>query len=197
MNTWHRANTVSLSAIITLTAIIGVFIGINKMKTSPNNPIAHADIEDAPPKDTVLQYATETSKDIWINKNGSRYHYHLEAPKSRFVMKNTLLGSEIIEEMEDMRLWMQDKVINIPKPMQEVRFIKAPKSYFLFTQHALKTEDAFMALYSTPGRELSLYLKPEQITLRGHAKTFDILMEKGGVKFAAKDFNAQLHEIKE
>ena len=196
MNSWHRANTVSLSGIIIFAGSIAVLIGLSKI-----SPLAVSSSEDTNKTlhtiSTTLQTAQNTSKDIWVNKKGSRYHYHLESPKSRFLMTSSPLKCEFIEEMEDMRLWMQDKINLIPKPSQEIRFIRAPNSYFLFSDLSLKTKDTFLALYSMPGKELSLYIKPEQVTLRGHAKTFDITLEEEGIKFAAKDFNAQFQDTKE
>lgn len=194
MNMWHRANTISFACISLFSLVAASFVALSKLPVT-NVSLTYETKQENEDPETVIQYVVDSSKDVWINKKGIRHHYHMESPQSRFILKNDLISNQIVEEMDDMRLWMQDRISQIPNPTQEIRFIKSPHSTFCFSDHSLKTENSFIALYTTPGKDLSLYLKPEQITLRGNAETFDVLVDKEGVKFAAKGFAAQINDI--
>ncbi len=189
---WQRANAINLVLLSIFTLIIIALIGVHHLPLT----IVPFEIDDKKQmiEEVVLESATGTTKDLWANKNGKRFHYHLESPSTKVIMKHDLNKTSYYEEMDDMRLWMQDRFLSSSKPSQQVRFIQAPHSIFDFSQQKLKTENTFMALYTTPGEILSLYLKPEQITLRGKADSFDLKMEKDGAHFSAKGFKAQINE---
>ncbi len=193
MNTWHRANTISLAGISLLSVMALAFVAFSKM---PQLASLDQEVSDHPSiEDTIIQHVNDSSKDVWVNIHGKRHHYHMESPTSRFVLKHDLYSNKIVEEMDDMRLWMQDRIAQTPKPIQEVRFIKSPYSTFCFSERSLKTENSFVAMYTTPGKDLSLYLKPEQVTLRGNADAFDIIVDEAGVHFNAKGFSAQINNM--
>ncbi len=189
---WRLANAINLLLISVFTLIVFAMINVHRLPLSTGlSKTAH---EDILADEVVLERATGTTKDLWMNKNGKRFHYHLESPSTKVIARNDQNGASYFEEMEEMRLWMQDRFLSSSKPTQQIRFIQTPHSVFDFSEQKLKTENTFIALYTTPGEVLSLYLKPEQISLRGKADSFDLQMEKDGANFSAKGFKAQIHE---
>ncbi len=190
---WHRANVLNL-LLLSIFALISItVVSLTHFSPTPTNT-ASSIFENEKIPDSIIQTAQESTKDLWVNKNGKRFHYHLESPISRIILKHEEDGTEIIEEMEDMRLWIQDRIVTSPRPLQEIRFIQSPLSTFHFSNQELKTQKSFIALYTTPGKDLSLHLKPELVSLRGRADTFDISVDNDGVKFSAKGFTAQINE---
>jgi hypothetical protein len=191
---WQRANALNLLVVSIATLIVFVAVSVTHLPTSPPQNDLSGDLETVT-NELVLEEATGTTKDLWVNKSGKRLHYHLESPTTKIIMKHDHDKYAFFEEMDDMRLWMQDRFLtSSSRPTQQVRFIQSPHSTFDFSLQKLCTENTFIALYTTPGEELSLYLKPEQISMRGKAEAFDVTMEKDGANFTAKGFTAQINE---
>lgn len=191
---WHRANAINL--ILFFFLAIGAFVGVSLVHLPANTistalPIPKATLE------VILQQAQGETKDLWMQKNGKRLHFHLESPKTRLIMKHVNEKHTLVEELEEMRLWMQDKLPSSEHKNQQIRFIRSPFSTFDFSTQTLATENTFIAIYTTPGEELSFYLRPQQISLKGTADRFEVELGKDGLSCKAKGFKGEIDDSKE
>src|SRR3990167_3174369 len=108
---WQRANFFSLLLMSFFACISFAFVFLTHFSSVPKPSHTEAPLFSST-NDVLLGESTENSKDLWMNKNGKRLHYHLESPTARILLKHLSHSFALVEELDEMRLWMQSHILS-------------------------------------------------------------------------------------
>ncbi len=147
--------------------------------------------------ETSRQTREQVQKDIWFSQeSATRLHYKIESQSSELVLVPTKNKFEIIENLRNMKCWMQEKVYDSSSgtPMQQIRFIKADEGVYRYNQQELVANTVSLSLFRLPGSELSTDLPSQKAFLRGIAKDVTLTVSGKTPQFNARDFKATLRE---
>ncbi|MBI5274616.1 MAG: hypothetical protein HY860_06150 [Chlamydiales bacterium] len=133
------------------------------------------------------------TKDLWTVEDGSRLHHHLENLSSTLTIIPGKHGLEVIENMDHIRCWMQDKVFLSP-PHQKIRYFKSTHGMYFYKQHELHIQDVLLAMYEQNGIELVKEIQPSLLLFKGKAKEASFNITENKVDFFASHFEAVFEE---
>lgn len=158
----------------------------------------------------VNHYGTTTrnrvTKDVWINNQGTLYHYLINSKDSILHLNQNLSSrTYVVEEMEDITCYLQQKKLYLdsegnetssptPLPIQQVCVLKMNKgSYNYFTQNFLG-DDVQINVYQLPGHELSSTLSFQNATelLNGHCDSINMLFKDQKPYLKTNNLKAQV-----
>ncbi len=144
----------------------------------------------------LSQSRLRVGKDIWFSEeDGSRLQYRIESASSFLQLEPKGKKIDIIEHLEQMRCWMQDKLLHSPNSqemLQHTRYFTAREGTYHFLSQLLVAERATLSLYRMPGEFLpTTGSMPEYAPfLSGEAKRISFAVSGNTPSFEAEDFKA-------
>jgi hypothetical protein len=135
-------------------------------------------------------------KDIYLADEGvSRLHYRIESESSLLKLIPGEKKSEIVEQLQGIRCWMQDKLYfasSLQSPMQQVRYLEADQGTYRYTSQQFDARTVSLSLLRLPGHFLSFNVNPQEAFLRGIAQNVSFSIAEGTPQFQAQNFKASL-----
>lgn len=140
------------------------------------------------------QRREKVRKDLWITEaDKTRLHTRLESDASTLTLLPLDDKVDIIENLETIRCWMQDKLfLSENTPMQQVRFFEAGQGTYHYMDQQFLAKAVTLSLFRLPGHALPFSIRPSDAFLKGVAK--DVSFSVGGKasQFQAQQFKATL-----
>lgn len=126
-------------------------------------------------------------KDIWAIDGTERLHFRLNSKYSELTLKQKKDKIEAVEELQQIRCWIQEKV-DPTAQMQQVRTLTAQEGAYYFPSHRFSAHTVHLAFYNLPGFELPKEILPSPplfsllsnqalLTCRGECAPFLLTME--------------------
>jgi hypothetical protein len=147
---------------------------------------------------SAYQTRENVRKDIWYLENGpTRLHYRIESESSLLTLVPTDHKIDIIENLQKIRCWMQDKVYantTDQATMQQVRFFEADTGSYQYTTQQFLAQSVALSLFRIPGSELPLLCDPKTAFLKGIAKDVSFSVSGKTPQFQAQQFKASLNK---
>lgn len=146
-------------------------------------------------KEVSYQKRKEGTKDIWIVKDGIRYHHHVKAPTSTLTVIPREKNLELVENIENMRCWYQEKkFMKDHIAQQRIHYYKAANGMYLYHGHELLSQDLFVAIYDCEGSDIKYEIQPLFLYFKGTAQDSVIQFVDKTPQFHATDFHAVIKE---
>ncbi len=138
-------------------------------------------------------------KDIWFaQEDGSRLHYQIESESSILTL---LPGKkfDIIENLEKMKCWMQDKLYlsSNAQPIQQMRYFEADHGTYQYTTQQFVAQAVALSLFRLPGHALPVKYDSKSAFLRGIAQDVSFSVSGKTPQFQAQNFKAILKQSNE
>jgi hypothetical protein len=105
----------------------------------------------------ICQNRLKVCKDLWFSEeNQQRLHYRIESGSSSLTMAPKGHKVEVIERLELMRCWMQDKLLpsNKGELSQQTRYFTAREGVYHFLSQQLIADKATLSFYRMAGDQL-------------------------------------------
>jgi hypothetical protein len=149
---------------------------------------------------TTQQQRKGVVKEIWFTQeDNSRLHYRIFSESSLLTIKPTGKNFELIEKLEKIKCWMQDKLYDPNAgagPMQQIRFLAAEEGLYRYTTQEFLAQSVALSLYRLNGHEL-----PKEMTtkpfLKGIAEDVSFGVSGKSPQFKARHFKAELSSLEE
>lgn len=146
---------------------------------------------------TTHQQRKGVVKDIWFTQEDeSRLHYRISSISSLLTIEPKDKGFDLIEKLENMQCWMQDKLYREAEakasPMQQVRFLSAKEGLYHYTLQQFSAQSVALSLYRLNGHELPQRMDKEKPFLKGIAEDISFAVSGKTPQFEAKHFKAEL-----
>jgi len=150
---------------------------------------------------TTQQQRTGVAKEIWFSQeDGSRLHYRIFSESSLLTIKPEGKSFDLIEKLEKIRCWMQDKLYepaNGIGPMQQIRFFAAEEGVYRYTSQEFLAQTVALSLLRLDGHELPHDSTPLKPFLKGIAQDVSFAVSGKSPQFKAKHFKAELSALEE
>ena len=149
---------------------------------------------------TTQQQRKGVVKEIWFTQeDNSRLHYRIFSESSLLTIKPTGKSFELIEKLEKIKCWMQDKLYDPAAgsgPTQQIRFLAAEDGLYRYTTQEFLAQTVALSLYRLGGHELpkEMVAKP---FLKGVAEDVSFAVSGKSPQFKAKHFKAELNNTLE
>ncbi|NDD58199.1 MAG: hypothetical protein EBZ47_02955 [Chlamydiae bacterium] len=149
---------------------------------------------------TLSEAATQVrrmvTKDIWFaQEDHTRLHNHLESSTSILLFKPEGKNMNIIEKLQNVRCWMQEKLIEDSKsPYQLLRFVQAAEGEYSLSEQSFTASKAKLALFRLPGKEMNTSVNLHKAFLQGDAESINFSISEKAPKFVANQFKASLQQ---
>jgi hypothetical protein len=143
----------------------------------------------------ICQNRLKVCKDIWFSQAPeTRLHYRIESASSALTFEPRGTKIDIIEHLEQMRCWMQDKITPGASVSQQARYFTAREGTYNFLSQQLLADKATLSLYRMPGDRLpEIGRMPScEPFLAGEAATVAFSVAGNTPKFQANDFKASM-----
>ncbi len=148
-------------------------------------------------RSSTHQIRQKVQKDIWFAENAeTRLHYRIQSAVSLLTLEPKGSKIEVIENLEKIRCWMQDKVYLTEgnKPMQQLRFFEADQGTYRYNTSEFDAKTVMLSLFRKDGHELPLEMGSsiKNAFMKGVAKDVSFSVSGKSPKFQAKQFQASL-----
>ncbi len=161
-------------------------------------------LEDASVKNlakTADQNRQGVVKEIhFAQEDNSRLQYRIESESSLLTLKPEGSRFDLIEKLENMRCWMQDKIEQTPsqdKAVQQMRYLEAEEGLYCYTVQQFLAQSVTLSLYRLEGKELPTNLAKHAPFLRGVAQDVSFAVTGKTPQFQAQHFKALLNQPSE
>ena len=148
---------------------------------------------------TTHQQRKEVVKEIWFTQeDNSRLHYRIFSESSLLTIKPEGKGFDLIEKLEKIKCWMQDKLYDPAGgvgAMQQVRFLAAEEGLYRYTAQEFLAQSVALSLYRMKGHELPKTTVGTKPFLQGIAQDVSFAVSGKNPQFKAKHFNAELSTL--
>ncbi len=150
---------------------------------------------------SICQNRLKVCKDIWFaEENNQRLHYRIESASSSLILEPKGRKIDVIERLEQMRCWMQDKLVagaTQRDVTQQTRYFTAREGTYHFLTQQLIAEKATLSLYRMPGDTLPEigHMPQYDPFLSGEAQKIALSVAGNAPKFQAYDFKASLSPV--
>lgn len=143
------------------------------------------------------QHRKGVQKDIWFSQDDScRLHYQIFSEASLLTLIPVRNHFEIVESLEGIRCWMQDKLLTDDwgkSPSQQARLIEAEKGVYRHTTQEFTADDVHLSLFQLPGHELPQSAQmDDKPFLSGIAHDISFLFSGKTPQFQANHFQASV-----
>jgi len=150
---------------------------------------------------TTQQQRKGVVKEIWFSQeDNSRLHYRIFSESSLLTIKPEGRSFDLIEKLEKIKCWMQDKLYE-PNPgvgpMQQIRFLAAEEGLYRYTAQEFLAQTVALSLYRLGGHELPKEIASSKPFLKGIAEDVSFAVSGKSPQFKAKHFKAELRELEE
>jgi hypothetical protein len=150
---------------------------------------------------TTQQQRKGVVKEIWFSQeDDSRLHYRIFSETSLLTIKPEGKGFDLIEKLEKIKCWMQDKLYEASSevgPMQQVRFFAAEEGLYRYASQEFLAQTVALSLYRLVGHELPKETLSSKPFLQGIAKDVSFAVSGKNPQFKAKHFKAELNTFEE
>ncbi len=159
--------------------------------------------EDKSVKDlakTAHQNRKDVVKEIYFTQDDlSRLHYRIESDSSVLTLKPEGSKFDLIENLENMRCWMQDKIeiTHDARPVQQMRYLEAHEGIYRYTAQQFLAQSVSLSLYRIQGSELPNNLRPYKPFLKGVAQDVSFAVTGKTPQFQAQQFKALFNQPSE
>ncbi len=149
-------------------------------------------------KDSSIKHLAKTAhqnrqgvvKEIYFAQpDGSRLHYRIESQSSQLTLKPEGSHFDLIEQLQDMRCWMQDKFVS---SSQQVRYLEAAEGIYRYSAQQFLAQSVALSLYHLEGHELPRHLNHVRPFLSGMAQDVAFTITGKVPQFQAQQFKASL-----
>lgn len=147
------------------------------------------------PVASAKQVRSGVCKDIWFTQeDSSRLHTRIESDTSHLTLLPRDRKIDIIENLEHLRCWMQEKLSTEGPEMQHVRYFEAREGHYQHLSQEFVAETVSLSLYRLPGHILPLKTLHSTAFLKGIAKDVSFSISGKTPQFQATDFKASLNQ---
>lgn len=145
---------------------------------------------------TTHQQRKGVVKEIWFTQeDNSRLHYRIFSESSLLTLKPDGRHFEIVEKLEKIKCWMQDKLYDSNAgagPMQQIRFLAAEDGLYRYTSQEFLAQSVALSLYRLGGHELPKEMSSSKPFLKGRAQDVSFAVSGNSPQFKAQHFKAEL-----
>lgn len=143
------------------------------------------------------QSRKQVRKDIWFSQDDcARLHYQIASKGSLLTLTPVKNRFEIVETLDGIRCWMQDKLIKDgieQEPFQQARYIEAENGVYRHTTQEFIASGVTLSLFRMPGHKLPQQTpNTDDAILSGIARNISFHFGGKTPQFQAVDFNATL-----
>lgn len=193
------------SLCLVLLAFLTIFWGFLLIRVRPSDITAMKNIlreqENASSQSllsTTDQQRRGVTKEIWFSQEDrSRLHYRIASESSLLTVQPRGNKFELLEKLEKIQCWMQDKLYTGASPMQQIRFFQAKEGLYRFTTQEFLAQSVALSLYRLSGNELPEELKGVHPFLKGIAQDVSFAVSGKSPQFNAQQFKAELNTFEE
>jgi hypothetical protein len=150
---------------------------------------------------TTQQQRKGVVKEIWFSQeDNSRLHYRIFSESSLLTIKPEGRSFDLIEKLEKIKCWMQDKLYEPTPgvgPTQQIRFLAAEEGLYRYTTQEFLAQTVALSLYRLGGHELPKEIAASKPFLKGIAEDVSFAVSGKSPQFKAKHFKAELRELEE
>ncbi len=149
---------------------------------------------------TSQQQRKGVVKEIWFSQeDDTRLQYRIFSESSLLTIKPVDNGFDLIEKLEKIKCWMQDKLYEPAAgdgPMQQIRFLAAEEGLYRYASQEFIAQTVALSLYRLGGHELphEMVTKP---FLKGIAEDVSFAVSGKNPQFKAKHFKAELNTLED
>jgi len=138
------------------------------------------------------QFREGVQKDLWVCEENNRLHWKIVSDSSllTLVPKNEKL--DIIENLNHLHTWMQDKIYTGQETSQEVRYLEAKEGTYRYFDQQFVADSVFLSLQRLPGTVLPTTFSPSLSYLKGIAHDVSFSLMGKNPHFQAHQFQATL-----
>lgn len=153
------------------------------------------EIASSKPPAQTNQKRKQVQKDIWFSQDAStRLHYQIASVGSFLSLTPVGNHFEIVETLEEIRCWMQDKLLPASEesdPMQQTRYIEAKEGSYCHSSQEFLANDVTLSLFRIEGHTLpSGHIDENEAFLRGIARDISFHFNGKTPQFQAAEFQA-------
>ena len=181
--------TAILTLLLFLALMGGAFYHVVKQTESHSRLGQRDDFSPTSPCPTK-QIRTDVQKDLWIFNEGFRLHHRMESPRSILTIYPKGDRCELVEEMQDMKCYLQENVQMEGRSMQQIRFIASASGTYYYSNQYFDAHQVFLALFRIPGNRLETELDFNEAFLKGVAQDVLLSFAEAPPHFQAKKFKA-------
>ncbi len=139
------------------------------------------------------QQRTKVRKDLWLSQSDrTRLHYRIDCKSSLLTLVPIDDKLDIIENLQELQCWMQDKIYNDTTPMQQVRYFQADAGTYQYSLQKFGANTVVLSLFRLPGTDLPTGPFPNTAFLKGIAKDVSFSLAGKATQFQAQQFKASL-----
>jgi hypothetical protein len=139
-------------------------------------------------------------KEIWFTQeDNSRLHYRIFSESSLLTIKPVGKSFELIEKLEKLKCWMQDKLYDpnaTTGPTQQIRFLAAQEGLYRYTTQEFLAQSVALSLFRLSGHELPKEM-PSKPFLKGIAEDVSFAVSGKSPQFKARHFKAELNNLED
>jgi hypothetical protein len=150
---------------------------------------------------TTEQNRKGVVKEIWFTQeDNSRLHYRIFSESSLLTIKPEGKNFDLIEKLEKIKCWMQDKLYDPAAgagPMQQIRFLAAEEGLYRYTSQEFLAQSVALSLYRLGGHDLPKEMVATKPFLKGIAEDVSFAVSGKSPQFKAKHFKAELNTLEE
>lgn len=143
---------------------------------------------------TAQQNRKGVTKEIYLTQeSGLQLHYRVQSDSSTLTLKPEGSRFNLIEQLHQMRCWMQEKLENTEKGYtQQLRYLEAEEGIYRYTSQQFLAQTVTLSLYHLPGRILPREKHPGTPFLSGVAQDIRFAVAGKSPQFQAENFKASL-----
>jgi hypothetical protein len=150
---------------------------------------------------TTQQQRKGVVKEIWFSQeDNSRLHYRIFSESSLLTIKPEGKSFDLIEKLEKIKCWMQDKLYEPTPgigPMQQIRFLAAEEGLYRYSSQEFLAQTVSLSLFRLGGHELPKEVLASKPFLKGIAEDVSFAVSGKNPQFKAKHFKAELNTLEE
>ncbi len=143
-------------------------------------------------KSSSYQIRLEVQKDFWIANHLDRLHHRLTSPRSVLTAYLHQNHFELIEELEEMKCYLQEEVSE-KEQTQQIRFIKSHFGTYDYSNQSFEANQVHLALFRLPGNQLKTPLDLKSAFLKGIAYKIFLSFSSHKPYFHAEKFQAHIY----
>jgi hypothetical protein len=150
---------------------------------------------------TTQQERKGVVKEIYFSQEDhTRLHYRISSESSLLTIKPEGKGFDLIEKLEKIKCWMQDKLYDPAAgagPMQQIRFLAAEEGLYRYSSQEFLAQSVALSLFRLGGHELPKEMLKTKPFLKGVAEDVSFAISGKSPQFQAKHFKAELNTLEE
>lgn len=150
---------------------------------------------------TTEQQRKGVVKEIWFSQEDqTRLHYRIASESSHLTIKPEGKSFDLIEKLEKIQCWMQDKLYDTTGtagPMQQIRYFAAQEGSYRYTSQEFLAQSVALSLFRLGGHDLPKGKVAGRPFLKGVAQDVSFAISGKSPQFQAKHFKAELNTLEE